>query len=109
MSLRDHTFAAACTRYDQHAAQYERILRQLFPELGWRVARYQMLVDEAKIRPNVCPPAWLLIEASRKDRQAHHSMELDLDFVARVSDVASLLAVIGGRLKDALARYRPQR
>ena len=109
MSLGDPSFADQCAQYDSRAAQYERILRQVFPELGWRVARYQMLVDEAKIPPNVCPPAWLLIEASRKDRQAHHSMELDLDFVERVSDVASLLAVIGGRLKDALARYRPQR
>jgi hypothetical protein len=46
MTLRDRSFADDCALYDSRAVQYERILRQLFPELGWRVARYQMLDRE---------------------------------------------------------------
>ena len=103
MSLRDPSFADDCAQYDSRAAQYERILRQLFPELGWRVARYQMLVDEAKIRPNVCPPAWLLIEVSSQDGQVHQTTEVDLHFFACVSDEAGLLAIVGKRLKAELA------
>ncbi len=85
----------------------EDILRQLFPRLWWRVARSEALVRAGTIRLNGPPPDWLLITATSKGGHAHQSVELDLAFFACVSEPTALLAVVGKRLEDEVARQHP--
>ncbi len=104
MSLLEYRVDSACAEYDRRAAEAERILRRLSPSLWWHVARYQALVRDAKIRPNVGPPGWLLITAT-KQYGGHHAsqyLELDLSFFAHVSNPAALLTVAGQRLANEL-------
>ncbi len=103
MSLPEYRVDGACAEYDRRAAEAERILRRLSPSLWWHVARYQALVRDAKIRPNVGPPGWLLITATKQcGGQASQCLELDLSFFAHVSNPAALLAVAGQRLANEL-------
>ena len=103
MPLRDPSFDDDRTQYNHQAAECEIILRRLFPDIHWRVARYEALVQHGRIRPNVRPPEWLRIEATSKNGHASHSLEVDRSFFAQVSSPAGLLAVIGERVKRELA------
>ncbi len=104
MSLPEYRVDGACAEYDRRAAEAERILRQMSPRLWWQVARYQSLVRDAKVRPNVGPPGWLLITATQKSGGGSQCLELDLSFFAHITGPAALLAIAGQRLANELAQ-----
>ncbi len=104
MSLPAANVNGACAEYDRRAAEAERILRQVFPRLWWHVARYQALVLDAKIRPDLGPPGWLLIQGTKQSGgHASQCLELDLSFFAHVNSPTALLTVAGQRLANELA------
>jgi hypothetical protein len=103
MTLRELSVDPDISEYDHLAATYEGILQRLFPDLCWRILRYQSLVQEHKIEPHTRPPAWVLIETTRQHNPVCHSITIDLSFFNHVSTPEGLLSVIGNRLKREVA------
>ncbi len=103
MALREVNFDHDLIRYNDQVAEYEIILRRLFPGIRWRIARYEMLVQQGKLRPDVRPPNWLLIEATSTNGASSQSTEVDRSFFDHVSSPEGLLSIIGERLTRELA------
>ena len=104
MTLREVSVDPGISEYDHLVATYEIVLRRLFPDLRWRVLRYQSLVQEHKIESHTRPPAWVLIEATRQHNSVSHPITIELSFFNHVSTPEGLLLVIGGRLKREIVK-----
>jgi hypothetical protein len=102
MPLREVSFGRDLIQYNDQAAEYEIILRRLFPNIRWRIARYEMLVQQGKLRPDVRPPNWFLIEATSTNGSSSQSTEVDRSFFKHVSSPEALLSIIGERLTREL-------
>jgi len=101
--LREFTFNDDQAEYNHQAAACEIVLRRLFPDIHWRVARYEALVQQRTIRPYIRPPDWLLIEATTMNGDASQSIKLERCFFEHVSSPAALLSIVGDRLKREIA------